>query len=487
MTSLRDYKGRNDPEPLYSTKRTNRETVGPQIIKVLSRCGPKLITPMPWQTHVADIVGEIDPATGKLWYRSYVLIVPRQAGKTTFVRGKLTHRALSQPASNMLYTAQDRNKARQRLEQTIYDPLVAGPLGKYLGKPRWAAGSEAIRWKNKSALRIESLSLTAGHGDTLDEAAIDEAFAHRDNRIEQNVSPTMITVQGAQKGIMSAAGGLESLFLWRKVETGRAMVEMGGDSRTAYIEYGAPMDADPNDPATYINSHPAIGWTIQLEDVINERNDMDPAEFERAYLSWWPKPETAATVFPREAWDANFTNEDFDVWFGDPMWSVDVSPNRQWASIALAAKSYDPAKRCFVEVIDHDEGTHWVVNRLLDLSSRFGGRRVAVDSSGAASALVQDLEDAGLEVVRLSAHDRIDACGAIYDDVVQGKVAYLNDPVLNAAMRSASKINASGGEAWVFSRGKSMADITPLYAATLARFAFVKLNPEDYDVESSVA
>jgi phage terminase large subunit-like protein len=449
---------------------------------------------MPWQQDFANIVGELDPATGDLWYRTYVLVLPRQGGKTTFVRGKLTHRALMQNDANILYTAQDRNKARQRLEQTIYNPLHRSPLDRYLLKPRWAAGSEAVRFRNGSAMRVESLSKTAGHGDTLDEAAIDEAFAHTDNRIEQNVNPTMVTVSNAQKGILSAAGGLESTFLWGKVERYRAQCLMGGmeRGRVAYIEYGAPADADPNDPLTYL-CHPAVGHTIQLQTLIDERADMDAEEFERAYLSWWPRPEAAETVFPREAWNDNYMNPDWDVWSGEPMWSIDVAPNRQWASIALAARSYDLQRRVFVEVIDHEQGTAWVLPRLRELRAKFGGNRVAVDSSGAASALVRDLESTedetvqAFEVIPLTAHDKMDACGAIYDDVVQGKVCYLDDPVLNGAMQSAKKINAAGGEAWVFSRGKSMGDITPLYAATFARYAYIKHAPDDYDIMQSIA
>ena len=69
--------------------------------------------------------------------------------------------------------------------------------------------------------------------------------------------------------------------------------------------------------------------------------------------------------------------------------------------------------------------------------------------------------------------------GGLYDDAVQAKVHYLDDPVLNDALTSASKVNVYGGEAWIFSRGKSRADITPLYAATLARYAYVKFGTYD--------
>lgn len=474
----------HNPEPRYYTRRNlDRPTMGPDICKFLSRCAAKPITPMPWQREVADIFGEIDPATGRFWYRTCILILPRQGGKTTFIRGKLAHRNIVQPSAKTLYTAQDRNTARLRLDETIYQPLKESALGKYLGKPRWQSGSEMLRFVNGSTLRIISLSKTAGHGDTLDEAHIDEAFAHRDNRIEQNVSPTMITVQGAQKLIFSAAGGPESTFLMSKRDKGRALVELGADSRTAYIEYSAPTDADPNDPMTYFWNHPAVTHTIQLDDIVDERLNMDAEEFERAYLGWWPALGKTKPPIPMASWTANYVGEDDDTWRGKPTWCIDISPDRTWSSIGLAAKSYDPEVRAFLEVIDHEEGTHWVLNRIKQLSGKFGGKRVAVDSAGSAGSLIEDLTDAGFEVIALTPQQRMYACGGLSDDVIAGKVRYLDDPVLTGAMRSAVKVNSS--EAWIFSRGKSQADITPLYAVALARYAFTTLEPE-YDAMSTL-
>jgi phage terminase large subunit-like protein len=453
---------------------------------------------MPWQRDALDILCEIDPETGGYWYRTFVLILPRQGGKTTLIRGKMAHRAITQPGSQILYTAQDRNKARQRLEETIYNPLSMSPLAATLGRPRWAAGSEAIRWRNRSICRIESLSLTAGHGDTLDEAYIDEAFAHKDHRIEQNVNPTMITVQGAQKLITSAAGGAESAFLMVKRDRGRALVAMGKDSRTAYIEYSAPLEADPDDPATYMAAHPAITHTIQLQDVINERYEMDAEEFERAYLGWWPIGKGQESPIPLSLWKSNFIDPNLDTWTGTPIWSVDVSPDRQWASISLAARSWEIGKRCFVEVIDHEPGTHWIIDRLEFLRAKFGGNIVMIDGAGAAGSLREDLESTefnkqtgkmgpGFQVIALTANERAAACGAFYDDSVQGKLSYLDDPELNKAMVNATKVKALGGESWIFSRGRSQVDISPLYSVAIARFGFVKYGGFNYDPMDSVA
>lgn len=475
-----------NPAPLYYTPRNpSRDTRGPEMAKVMARSQGKYMEPMPWQREFLDVAGELDTATGKLWYRTCILILPRQGGKTTLTRGRANYRGIVQPGSQLLYTAQDRNKARQRMEKTIYEPLRDSPLGKHMGKPRWSPGSEVVRWRNGSELRIESLSKTAGHGDTLDDAFIDEAFAHKDNRIEQNVSPTMITVQGAQKWITSAAGGEESSFLMAKRDQGRELVKSGLDSRTLYWEYSAPLDADPDDPFTYLMCHPAIGHTIRLEDVVDERVNMEAEEFERAYLGWWPAAKAQDAPIPLGAWAANYLGEYEDSWRGVPLWSIDVSPDRTWSAIGLAARSYDPEARAFLEVIDHEEGTAWLVARLVDLAQRFGGKRVVVDGSGAAASLDKDLEAAGFEVIRLSPRERMDACGALYDDVLQGKVKYLDDPVLTGALRSASKIRAVGGEAWIFSRGKSRADITPLYAVTLARYEYAR-HPS-YDVLDTIA
>lgn len=470
-----------DVAPLYGTARNlSRETRGPKVAKVFRRLGQE---PMPWQSDALDVACELDPETGLYYYRTVIIIVVRQAGKTTLTRGKLLHRGISQPGAMMLYTAQDRNHARKRLEKNIYLPAHLSPLAPLLGRPRWAAGSEAVRFTNGSELGIDAVTKTSGHGDTLDEAHIDEAFAHHDSRIEQNISPTMITVQGAQKWITSAAGDLDSTFLMGKRDMGRALVESGADSRTCYIEYSAPLDADPDDPETYRRWHPAVGHTIQVDDVMDERANMDAEEFERAYLGWWPKLTKQRTVIPEELWQANYIDQDADTWTGVPMWAVDVSPDREWCSVALAARSYDEG-RAFLEVIDHELGTAWVCDRLVSLRSRFGGNRVGLDASGAADSLAGDLEDEGFEVVRMSSHERGAACGGFYDDAVQGQLRYLDDPVLNAAMRGAVWMKIFGGESRIFSRGRSMTDITALYGVVVARWAFLKY--PDYDVLDSV-
>ncbi len=440
--------------------------------------------PMPHQQLVFDVACEIDPATGLYFYRNVVVVIVRQAGKTSMSRAKVAHRCITTPAAPVLYTAQDRNKSLRRLQKSFYEPLAASPLGGLLGRPRWANGSEVVRWKNRSEIFIDApTKKQSGHGETIPEAHIDEAFAHTDARIEQAVSPAMVTVRGAQKWVTSAAGDGDSTFLWGKVEAGRARCEAGTHGRTAYFEWSAPLGSDRDDPATWLGCHPAIGHTIDLETIQAEHDEMEPDEFDRAYLGWWPRAAARPWVIPQDPWrDCGRAPEDVD-WDGEPVWSVDVSPERDMAAVGLAGRA--ASGRVWLEVVAHEEGETWTIPYLTRLRGMFGGTVVAVDGSGPAAALQPELEEAGFTVRRLSLRDKVDACGALHRAALAGTLEHGHDPVLDGALAAAAKRRS--GDAWVWARGTSLADITPLYAVTLARFVFVDIAGEDYDVMRSIA
>lgn len=474
-----------NPPPRYGTPRNpDRKTIGGGVGKVMAALKNP---PMPWQRDFLAVACEIDPATGLFWYRNVILILPRQGGKTSTSRGKITHRALTTTDALMLYTAQDRNKARKRLEKNFYNPLKASPLSSYLGKPRWQAGSEALRWTTGAELGIDAVGRKTGHGDTLTEAHIDEAYAHRDTAIEQGITPTLITVPGSQKWITSAAGDTDSTFLWNKVEMGRALVDSKQESRTLYWEFSAEEDMDPDDPETALSSHPAIGHTITLDSVLDDvLNSTDKDDAYRAYYGWWPKPKAAPRVVPTDAWESNYVSGDDETWTGTPFWAIDTSPDRETTSIAMAAKAVDPRAACYLELYEQLIGTAGVVQTMVKLRTDFGGNIIAVDGSGAAKSLTKDLEDEDFEVIKVPGPSRVDACGGLYDDALVGKLRFENDHLLNTAMANAVKQNV-GPRVWIFARNKNLADISGLYAITFARWLFKEKAGDDYNIEDSLA
>lgn len=494
-------KRRSEAVPRFATPRNpQRETLGPKVAKILKWSDPEIGQSgqvMPWQADTLDVACEIDPATGLFWYRNVVLIVPRQSGKTSLSRAKVTHRCLTTPRRSVLYTAQDRGKSLRRLQKNFYDPLSESPLAHYLGRPRWTNGSEAVRFVNKAEIIIDApTKKQSGHGETLPEAHIDEAFAHVDGRIEQAVSPAQITVEGAQKWITSAAGNTDSVFLWNKVQAGRSRIEAFAHdpaelwkSRTCYIEYSAPEDADRADPDWWYRVLPALGWTISEEALAADQETMDtegPDEWNRAYFGWWPTAERHDVVIPYESWTECVVDAGEDPWRGVPVWSVDIAPDRSFSSIGLAAEA-TVGGRIFGEVVKRREGTLWVVDGLVKLRAMFDGNDVVIDGAGAASSLERDLLDEGFNVVRLATRQKVDACGGLFDAVLERGFSHLDDPVLNDAVASAAKRNMGSGEGgfyWV--RGKSLQDITPLYAVTLAWFEMRRRISDEYDIDDSI-
>lgn len=460
--------------------------MGGAVCKVMTAMGND---PMPWQRDALAVTCEIDPATGSFYYDTVIIVVLRRAGKTTMSRGKVLHRALTTQDALMVYTAQNRIKALARLRKDFHKPIERSPFKSYMAKPRWRGGEEALLWKNGAELAIDAVGRKSGHGDTLHEGHIDEAYAHTDSTLEDGVQPATATVVGSQLWILSAAGDLGSHYLNEKMDLGRALVESELPSRTCYIEYSAELDWDPNDPETLLNTHPAVGYTIEVDRVMSQRvakSEESLRGWERAWLGWRPKPKAPPRVIPAAGWEKNYIlDEDQETWSGTPFWAIDTDPDRETTSIALAARSMDPEAACYVELYENQPGTSGVVATMVKLRAEFGGNIIAIDGNGAAKSLRKDLEAEGFEVILVPGPSRVDACSGFYDDALVGKLRFINDPDLNTSMGNAVK-QSVGGRAWIFARNKSLASISGLYAVTFARWLFKEKAGEEYDVGDSL-
>jgi phage terminase large subunit-like protein len=283
------------------------------------------ITLMPWQRYVLDIACEIDPTTGNFYYREIRLIVPRQQGKTVLLLAKAIHRMLAWPGMRLVYTAQTRNMAKQRLIEDFHEPLAASPLagmldhtlGRRDGRPglRTQAGDEHMAFANKSRFRIDAPTKQSGHGPRLDEGIIDEAFAHNDSRIEVAMKPAMKTRRNAQLWVVSAAGDGDSTYLHQKVDDGRERIEnpVPGD-RVCYIEWSAPDNADADDPEVWRSCMPAWGITVFEDTIRAERGSMDDDDFRRTNLNQWRDRKSKPGIFPEGKWSATAVEANDDVW-----------------------------------------------------------------------------------------------------------------------------------------------------------------------------
>ena len=476
--------------PRFATPRDERyPTHGAAVAEVSRRLGAPL---MEWQRLVADVAYEYDPDTGLFRYDEVDVTVPRQSGKTTLTMAKTVHRLV--PMARLLgpqrstYTAQTRLAARKKLERDFAEALRASrsfvevPHAK--ARPQkstqWRLslnnGSEAIQFGRASFWQIDAPSRTAGHGDTLDDGTVDEAFAHEDDTVEAAMRPAMATRTNAQLWVISTAGDARSKYLWRKVLAGRAAHEKGTHGRVASFEWSAHEDADPADPATWWTCMPALGHTIDEAFIAGEwdraqRKGQEGIDtFRRAYLNQWPEvpvldDDVRFKVIAASSWSSI---ADLNHKAAGPLrYALDVDTNakgEEWTSIGCSDGIH------LEDVTPHDvgPGTDWVIDKVLERRAIVG--ELVVDPSGPAGKLIDPLVKAGITVRQVKPAEFVQASMQIVDAVKDEQVRHIDQPKLNRAVAGVARRDVGDG-AFKLSRKRSAADISPFVAVMLARWA----------------
>lgn len=439
--------------PRFWTPRTaERLSLGPQIAAMAEALGTPL---MPWQRLVADVGGELDPATGRPAYREVIVAVPRQNGKTTLVLAWEVQRAIGwgEP-QRICYSAQSGKDAAEKLIEDQAPLLERRKRQLGVSKIRRANGHEAVEFVNGSRIFVIGSTADSGHGKTIDLAVKDELFADSDNRRDQALVPAMATRAAAQILTISTMGTDES-FPWNEaVERGRRAVAEDVRSGVAYFEWSAAADLDPDDPATWRACMPALGHTITEDVVRHARRTLSDGEFRRAFLNQQTRADDR--VIPLEKWDKAVSEKAAPT--GPLVFAVDVNPDRTAGAIATASKTA-------AELVDYRPGTGWIVSRATELTARHGGVWV-VDGVGPAGSLISDLEKAGLKVHSLQARDMAKACGQFFDGVMDGAYVIRQHHKLDDA--AAAAVKRPMGDAWAWARKSSASDVCPLVAVTLA-------------------
>jgi hypothetical protein len=431
---------------------------------------------MPWQQYVADVALEIDPATGRLAYSELGLTVPRQSGKSTFILAKGVHRCNATgfygARQRLVYTAQTRQKAREKWEQDYVPDLEAARAFRGRFHPSWANGNEHLRFTNGSRWGLEAATEKAGHGGTIDEAYLDEAFAHQDFRLEQAFGPAMITRVNKLLAWISTAGWLgASPYLEAKTKAGRAAVEADRRAGLAYFEWSAPQDADAGDEDVWWQCMPALGRTISVEAIRAEyQKALDQGtlnEFRRAYLNQWVPKDVPDDwlVVPQATWAALADPESHPA--GQVVFAAAFSHDQAHAAVGLAG--WRPDGLLHVEVADYRPGTSWVGPWLADRMARHDPLAVVIDDASHEGAVIKELGPRPLaEVMKPRAKGVAEAYQDFIQDATDTKtLRHRGQTDLDAALAGAvTRDVGDGGKAW--GRRKSSADISPLVAVTHA-------------------
>lgn len=405
--------------PRFHTPRDyRRSTLGPKMAKVSAALGRPL---MPWQQQAADVAGEVD-SRGRFVYKTIVITVPRQSGKTAAVLALGLHRVLTTQNAKVWYTAQTGQIARERfLEDMAVD--AERILAPSIAVKRGAGDTRLVFPALHSQFRPHPPTDTSLHSEQSDLNIIDEPWAFSEvqgDGLIQAIQPTQNTRPNAQTIYLSTMGDARSTWWHDIVDRARS----GEDPHTAIFDWGLPEGHDPTDLDAVIRAHPAVGHTIEPDTVRAAAGNMKPAEFARAYANI--RTQTRVSVFSSDVL-ARVIKETATMGLGAKLaFGVATSWDRSTSVIAACGEAPDGTPVC--EIIEARPGTNWVADRLVELTAH-APKAILVDSRSPASSIATDPDLAEI-ITQPTSTQLAGGTGLFLDSINRGDILFRYDRAL---------------------------------------------------------
>lgn len=498
------------PEPLRGAARPRVEfrpqgivdSHGADAAELWGRAGGTLDT---WQFNGLDLMLSLE--SSGLWAcADYAEWLARQNGKT---KGILSPRAvfgflvlgehLILWSSHRVDTTMQSFKFVEKVLRQIGTP-APGRLGEYYiefpddgftVKINGTHGHEGFeRLDTNAEMKFVSRSDRGGRGMDPECLLLDEGFALTPGHMEAQ-APATAAQPNAQVVYASTPplDGMSGAVMYQI----RDRAESDDPGRLGYRDWGLEMTLDElaamtpderraflDDRANWSASNPSLGSGRLTEGaLVRLRRVLTEEGFARECQGMWPLRGAAGSrLISAQAW--RLREKPGSVIEGVPVFGVDVNPERTAAAIAVAGFRADGGVLVEIPKPDRDAewdevwpaGTGWVVDRALELDAAHGPTVWAGDPNGPAKALLLALEQAGLEVVRVTGPDFAGACTGFYDELP----FHSGQDVLDTAIEAVRK-RPIGDGSWAFGRKNSGANIAPAVAVAVARHVLLTQGP----------
>jgi hypothetical protein len=463
--------GRTEPRlwtrPLRPLNR--RTSRGYEVIEFAEMIGQPLL---PWQKWAVIHALELNP-DGTYRFRTVLIIVARQNGKSHLKRVVTLWRMYMDGAREIVGAAQDLSLARkqwQMCQETIH---TCPDLQEEWIDVRNVNGDEMF-WAGTGCYAIKATNDKAGRGGSNDEVNIDELRTQHDWKAWGSLSKTTMARRNGQVWAMSNAGDDTSVVLNQLQAAGRA----GTDPALCLIEYSAPDGCELDDEEAWAQANPALGYTDGVsEAAIRSSLGQDPPEIFRTEVMCQRVANLDAAI-DHASWDncADVTGT-LEAHRGRIAACLDVAPDGKHATLAVAATLADGRPR--VEITAAWDSTEAARAELPALLAEIKPSAFGWYPSGPAAGIATTLrplairynkrpggkrepgdvpEDGAITGARVT-----EACQELADLARALRVVHPADPLLDAHVRAASKLNS--GDGWRFTRKGGGGHVDAAYAA----------------------
>jgi hypothetical protein len=460
-------------------------SAGDEAIELCALAGLELDL---WQQLVlTDMLGE--RADGKWACYRFGLVVPRQNGKGSCLEARELAGLFLLGEKLIIHSAHEQATSSEHFRRVLN--LIEGvpEFDQRVLKAVRGKGQEGIELRGGQRIFFKTRTQDGGRGLTGDFVALDEAMKLREATMAA-LGPTMAARSILGNPQLVYAG---SAVDGERDEHGIVLTRLreealsGSNPRLGYHEFSCEGD-DPSsvpeevagDPEAWGHANPGLGIRISSEYIADERGTLDARSFavERLGIGDWPDlSEEAGRVIPSEAWNP----------LADPgsaiakaqTFSISIEPGQAWATISEAGQRDDGLWD--VRVVEHARGTSWILDSAKEWSRQIPVAEWVADPRSDWGNLLTELDEAGIQVKRMSAADYKDACGGFFQAVIDRQLRYQPpQPELDAAVAGVKTRPLL--DAWKWDWGSGVT-ITPLVSCTNALWgARTQGTPEVWDL-----
>lgn len=411
---------------------------------------------LPWQREAAIRALELLP-DGSYRFRTVLILVGRQCGKTTLLKVWALWRLLRDDARLVLGAAQKLDMAQEAWQGSV-DLIQESPWFGSVDKVRYANGENCLTLNGGARYRIVSTTRGGGRGLSVDLLILDEMREQRTWEAWSALSKTLMARPRGQAVCISNAGDDESVVL----NSFRDAALAGRDDTLCLLEWSAPEGCDMDDREAWAMALPALGHGLLTEAAVASALATDPpAVFRTEMLCQHVTTMNAA--ISHTGWQAGADPNGSVAAHKDRLYAgLDVSEDGNHVALVVAALVGDDVVR--VEPVASWASTLDARRELPALLEVLRPVGLAWYPTGPANALAAVLRPLRGNV-ELTGTQVPGACMGFADLVAGGQVLHNADALLDGQVGTAGK--APQGDGFRFTR-RGNGNCDALYAAAAA-------------------
>lgn len=463
----------------------------------------------PWQEwlliHILEIVGNLETGNWRFRFRTVVIEVARQNGKTTISKVIASYFQNVLRVESIFGTSLSLEKAEEVWDAVVLEqesnPLLAGEIDTVA---RRNGGKKLILTGNR-VYKVGAPTRRAGRGDSNDLVLLDELREQRDWETWSAAAASTVAKPRGMIICFTNAGDPDSIVLRdvrnkaiAKIEGTKAN-DFGGNvdvESLGLFEWSAPEKAETDDIKALAQANPALGYGRLTIDALMAQRETFPESKFRSECMCQQVETILPEPFPEGAWlggqdESSRIREDSELF-----WGIEMSQDRKYVVIAVCGLREDG--NYHVELVDRRIGSEWAIDWFRSRAPKYGEMKLCFQGRGApVSGLAEQIctldgvtrmaqEGPDLSSGWNRFYDAVAAC-APGDQRGGVKVYHLPQPALDTPGRTCQLRNLGGG-IMLPDRTKSPDDISSLMAVAMAYAGATQISKKERKVyESSYA